>query len=482
MKTILINPPMDQEIALGRLKRISALTTMMPMGLAYIAAILQHQGYDVEIIDGYAESLSIKEIVERVLSKRCSLVGLSCVTPVIPTAHTLAMKLKREDRNLKICLGGCHPSIMPEETLKDENVDYVIRGEGELTVLSLVEAIEKGDSPEGISGLSYRHDGTIVHNTKRELVRDLDTIPYPAYNLLPMHLYTAPPHWQVATPAFQMMASRGCPFKCTFCGIKTQGKRVRQRSVKGVIDEMILLKNRYGAREIMFVDPIFPYGRDWAMEFCDSLISQRLHRQMVWVTETRVDRVDQTLLNRMYAAGCRVIGYGIESGVQELLNIAKKGFKLEQVEKAVKMTQRAGIRVYGSFILGLPGETVETARETIELAKRLNIDFPKFNLLVPYPGSEIYEQLLSEGLINSVDWEQYTSFSSMTNYDPAYVPSSISLEELKRIHKESYRSCYFRPRFILHHLTNIRSLNDIKNYLVVMRAFWEGIIRKRSQH
>lgn len=478
MKISLINPPVDFSLSLGKLKKIAATTKMLPLGLGYIAGVAKKHGFDIEIIDSYAEDLTIEETVSRVLNNNSQVVGISTVTPTVPSMLAIAKGIK--DKSLGqpplIVSGGAHSHIMPSQILETGLVDVAVRGEGELTFLELIKNVERNNKDfSTIKGISYRKADKILHNPDRQYLENLDSLPYPAYELLKMHLYSAPLHWLVAEPAYQMIISRGCPFNCIFCGIKALGRAVRVRSVNNALDEIEFLHKNYGAKEIMLVDPAFPLSRKLGAEFCYEYIRRGLHKKVFWVTETRVDVVDEELLGLMYKAGCRLVEFGLETGSEKTLKRIKKNTTLQQARDAIKWSKKAGLEVFSSFIIGFPGETRQDMQETIDFIKSLDIDYPKINLLVPYPGSAVYAEIIKERPDISREWDKYTSFSSMTENEPVYVPDGISAEELKSFHKRAYKQIYLRPRFIFNHMKKLRSFLNVRKYFIILCAFIRGI-------
>ena len=347
MKISLINPPVDFSISLGKIKKIAATTKMLPLGLGYIAGVAKKHGFDIEIIDSYAENLNIEQTVERCLNNNSRVVGISTVTPTVPTMLAIAKGIKERSsgRVPLIVSGGAHAHIMPRQILETGLVDVAVRGEGELTFLELIKNVEKNNQDfSAIQGISYRKGSEIFHNPDRQYIEDLDSLPYPAYELLKMNLYSAPLHWLVAEPAYQMMISRGCPFNCIFCGIKALGRPVRARSVKNALDEIEFLHKNYGAKEIMLVDPAFPLSKKLGVEFCHEYIRRGLHKKVLWVTETRVDAVDEELLKLMYKAGCRLVEFGQKPDRKDIKADQKYFFAAGR--NAVKWSKKAGLEVF----------------------------------------------------------------------------------------------------------------------------------------
>ena len=313
MKTVLVNPPMDFAVALGKAQALADYTVMIPVGLAYIAALLEREGLPVAVVDGYAEKLSIAQLTQRVLASGPEVVGISCVTPVAPIVHALAASLKGENPGLKIVLGGPHPSCLAVETLADPNVDVVVRGEGEYAMLELLRSGFKAPQLANIRGISWRGPQGLVHNPDRGFIADLDSLPFPAYHLLPMRRYTAPPQWSLASPAYQVSASRGCPFSCGFCAVGL-GRQMRLRGPASICDEIELLIRDYGCRQVVFVDSTFPINPEHADRICDEIIRRGLHKKVVWFTSTRANLVTPGMLRKMRQSGCGLMTFGVESG------------------------------------------------------------------------------------------------------------------------------------------------------------------------
>lgn len=478
MKVILVNPPMDFEVALGKAKGIADYTVMMPMGISYIAATLLKNNIDVKIIDGYAERLSIEEMVEKITKTEPSVVGISCVTPVVPIVHTIARRIKEKDEGIKIVLGGPHPSCLTEEVLADKNIDLVVRGEGEFSLLKVIQGEFNQENLSQIKGISWRKNGQIVHNSDGEFIEELDSLPFPAHRLLPMHLYKAPPQWSIASPAFEVNASRGCPYLCGFCAVGL-GRKMRLRSANNICDEIELLVRDYGCRQVVFVDSTFPISTRHADEICDEIIRRNLNKKIVWFTSTRVDIVTLDMLKKMYQAGCRLLTFGIESGNQRLLDNIKKGFTLKQIEKAVSVAKQAKIGITASYIFGLPGETYQTGLETIKFAKELDTLYAQFNLLVPYPGTDVYNYMLSRGNLNSQDWSRYISITSMTDVEPPFIPEGMTKEQLLFLQKSAYRQYYLRPKIVLRHLCRAIFNWDPNKYYQLVKVLLQTLTVKQ---
>lgn len=463
MKIALINPPMDSDVALGKARNIAQYTVMIPHGLASIAAVLQKDGIQCRIIDGYAENLAIQDIADRVIAYSPFAVGITMATPVAEIVHLIAKAIKERNSSIKIVLGGAHPSILPDEVMADSNVDFIVRAEGDYSFLRLLRSLEKGPDIHTIEGITFREGGKAVHNKTADYIADLDELPPPAYDLLPMHLYTAPPQWSIASPSYQLMASRGCPYNCSFCCVG-MGRQVRFKSANRVCDEIEYLIKNHKCRQIVFVDTTFPFNLKHAESVCNEIIERGLHKKIVWFTSTRVDIVNQKMLGLMRKAGCRLLTFGVESGTQRILDSVGKNITLAQIEDAVKMAHKAGIDITASYIIGLPGETRRTIEDTIAFAKKLDTLYAQFNIICPYPGTRVYDYAEKNGLLRNRKWSNYVSLTSMTDLEPPFIAPGLTKGELLALQRKAYNNYYFRPRLIMKHLKKMVFNFNIKKY------------------
>lgn len=423
MQITLINPPVDFNKTLGKAKAIAKYTAMPPLGLAYIASFLLSKRIEVNIIDAYAEGLSIKEIINKIPPK--STIGISVVTPTVPMAIKISQKAK--EKKCKVIVGGPHICVRPN----DVPCDYAIQGEGEIKLY------------EYLTGKKVTNNGTM---------------PFPAYHLLPIEKYKAPPHWAIKNPVYFIFATRGCPFHCSFCAAELINNKRHLRDTDDVIAEIIYAMSEYGAKQIMFQDTCFPLEKQYSHE-----LMSKIPKGVIWTTSTRVDVVDKETLELMYRSGCRIVNFGIESGNQKILDEVGKGFTLENVKKTMEIASRIGIKCFGSFILGLPNDTYQSCRETIDFAKSLPLHFAQFYMCVPYPGSRIFQ--------GNTNWEQYSTMKSMTGDDPVYVPDNMTKEELVLLQKQAYKEFYSQPQLLWRHLKSMH-LTDIPRYVEIGRILY----------
>jgi radical SAM superfamily enzyme YgiQ (UPF0313 family) len=426
-----------------------------PLGLLYLSAILKERGIDVKLIDATASALDESDILESIGKESPDIIGISTLTPTFQRIKEMAKKIKLEFPDTPIVMGGPHVSIFPSETLEENSyIDYIVFGEGEYTLLELVETLKGRGDFSKIKGLAYREEGVVKKNEARDIIKDLDSLPFPARDLLEMEKYSPLPNNYKQLPLTNMLVSRGCPFHCSFCCKAIVGRVYRIRSVENVIAEIKELREKYNIKEVAFWDDVFTVKRKWVLEFCDRLKEEGI--DISWTCESRVNLVDLELLKKMKEAGCWNIFYGIESGDQQLLDNIDKGIKVEQIRNAVKWAKEAGLEIRGSFMLGLPGETPELARKTIQFAIDLDVDYAQFSVTTPFPGTKLYDDADKFGTLTR-DFDRYTE------WNPVFIPHAYkNEEELEKIHREAYRRFYIRPSYFLKRISKINSLGELK--------------------
>jgi len=433
-----------------------------PLGLAMIAAVLMENGYDVKILDLPALGLSEDMLPEIVSKEKPDVVGITALTPAIDEAIKTAELVKKTDSNIPIVLGGAHGTILPEETLRGApSIDVVVRGEGEQTMLELVKALDE-DRMAGLNdirGITYRSGQVIRSNPERAPILDLDSLPFPAFHLLPMDKYRLHPPFGRRLPAMPIITSRGCPYRCIFCSKSVFGRKYCGNSADYVIAEIQLLIEKFGIKEIKFYDDVFTLDKKRIISLCSKL--KEIDLDIAWTCETRVNLVDANLLRIMKDAGCYMIEYGIESGNQTILNNLRKDITLDQIIGAFKLTEHAGVDTAAYFMIGSPGETQDTIRDTIDFAKKIDPDFVQFSLTTPYPGTELYDLIIKEGYVDT-DWKKYM-YADLKSVDyPSINTVSLSSEELIKWNKKAYVSFYLRWSYIWKILRKSSSINDFK--------------------
>lgn len=453
MKILLINPGMN----LQKFGKFSRLMEPMPgIGLAYIASILEKDGFPVEVIDDFALHYGIEKIVRKARQIQPALVGISCLTPSASYVFKLAQTLKQNFPDANIALGNVHASYFADELLR-QGIDVIIHGEGELPMLNLARAIRDSQTWDGLESISYKlKNGEIRRNKKHIPLSDLDVLSFPAWHLFPVEKYGLFPFADIKKPILTVLGSRGCPYQCSFCSVTYWGNKYRKRKPEKVVDEIEYLIDRFKIRQFGFVDAIFPLNKNDGLDFCREMVNRKASQKVIWTTETRPDCLDPEIIAALKEAGCRRLIFGIESGHQDTLNRIGKAAKIETTKIIIKQVQAAGLETIGLFMIGLPGESSESITRTINYATELDLDFAKFAIFVPFPGSRAYEDLRKTGW-DRRDWENFSTF----NPDPAdlvYVPPGLSGQTLIELQKKAHRKFYFRLRMILRQFFRIRTI------------------------
>lgn len=428
-----------------------------PVGLAYLASVLEKNGINVAIVDQVAEMISNDEVIRKVKEFSPQIIGFSCLTQVVNNAKVLADKIRDLDKKIKIVLGNIHPTLFTQELLEEGAADIIVRSEGERTLLEAVLAIAESKDLESVRGISFRINGKITHNPDRPLIADIDELPYPAWHLFDLKLYSSTPLISVYDVSLPILASRGCPYRCIFCSQDRIHRTPRYRKIDNIIDEIEYMNDKYKVGTFGFIDPFFPFSVKFGLDFCDMFIERGLHKKIKWVTETRVDLVNFELLKRMKEAGANLIMFGFEVGNQGVLDKLRKGTNLEQSRLAMRYAKRAGLMTLGLFMLGMPGDSRKTCEETIKFAKELDCDIVKFNITVPYPGSELFEKNKEKLKEEQKDWERFIAWADWAgNFDPIYVPEGMNAKELIGLQRKAMFSYYMRPRIILKNIVKRR--------------------------
>ena len=382
------------------------------LSLSYLAGVLQREGIEVQILDLLVAQYTGDKIRRKLEEYQPQVVGATCVTLNYPTAARILKVCKDFDPGIVTVIGGPHATFALKETLlRAPWIDVVVIREGERTLVELIRAVERGTGFGQVAGIAFREDKKVVITEPRPPIENLDELPFPARHLLPISKYRA-----LGAPC-NLITSRGCPYGCIFCsGRRIFGRKVRFRHPKLVVDELEAIHNELGFDRINIVDDTFTVNHRHARDICDEILRRNLNIQ--WTVFARVDTVTRDLLEIMKEAGCTYLLFGVESGSQQILNTIKKGITVDAVRKGVKVTTEAGIEVFASFILGLPGESPETARESVALAAELRSEYGAkygFHLLSPLPGTELYEKAEDYGLrILTRNWAKYNANEPIT--------------------------------------------------------------------
>ena len=466
------------------------------MGLGYLAGALVAAGYqDVTLFDAEVEDETCAALLDR---ERFDVVGVSSPTPLIYEAWEVAAQAKKQ--GAITILGGPHLTLMPHESMERPEVDLVVRGEAEDTIVEILREIERqeagrkgqeaGSKEQGegsraalascdflkIRGLSWKDSaGQIVHNADRPLRRDIEDLPWPAYHLFKIERYTnlqpltdgLDPHAR----AYTLVTSRGCPYQCIYCSKPITGNTWRARSPEDVVAEWRYLVQEMGATEIGITDDVWNLKLERAKEICRLLIAEGLNH-VPWVTVhgMRADRTDAELFQLMKQAGCKRVGFGVESGNQAVLDSIKKQQTLDDVRQAFRRAKAAKLQTMGFFIFGLPADTEGSMEDTIRFALELDPDLANFMIAAPYPGTELWEIARRDGRLFSTDWRDYAIHDEKARYELPSLPPEL----VERKWHEAYRRFYLRPRRIWRRVVSPDTWRRLPEYASDFGRFFLG--------
>jgi radical SAM superfamily enzyme YgiQ (UPF0313 family) len=462
MKVILVNPPEviageEGGTGFGARSFVKQLRVLPPLGLAYLAAVLKRASHQVEIVDANALRMKPDDVVREVCARTPDVVGITCVTPLFPVVAYMCRSIKERLPNTPIVVGGPQVTIMPELTMENPAFDYGIEGEAEVALPRLLEAIADRKAPTGIGGVIFRDLSGVVRTAPAEAM-PIDEIPLPLRAGLPNDRY-----FDLTTEGRRVssiMTARGCPYRCAFCERYIRGGHYRMRSAESVVAELEDMVKRFGCTEVVIYDDTFTANKKRTTEICEGILERSL--KFRWDCRTRVDCVTPELLRLMARAGCSRISFGVESASADVRGVFNKGISIEQVQDAFAWTRAAEIRILGYFMLGAPGETRESIRQTIELSVKLNPDFAYYSIVVPYPGTDMYDRALEDGLIGFDYWNEYVrSEGKLSQPVPMFVHDDVTREHLVATLRSAYRRFYLRPSYIARRFRSIRSLADL---------------------
>ena len=428
MKVLMINPPYNS----SKYKFIGLVAP--PLGIAYIAAMLEKNGITVKILDAPALEIGHEAVKNEIQKYSPDIVAVTSVTPTIESALKTAKISKEACPNAVTVLGGYHPTFTYQEVLKNDFVDIVICGEGELTMVELVDSLENEKNLREVKGIATKDFKTLP----RGIIKDLDSIPFPARHLLPMDEYKI---LNMKLTTGTIVSGRGCPYKCSFCASSAMhGQKLRLRSAENVVDEMEYLVNDHNIEMVAFMDDTFTLNNKRVYEICETIKDRGLDNY--WGCTARVDTISEDLLKTMKDAGCITMFLGVESADQQFLNQINKNTNINRIKKTFQLTKDYGMRTIASVVLGMPGDTKRSITTTIKFVKTLDPSYAVFSLATPYPGTDFYLNAVSENLIKINDWSKYTLLS------PVLETVDCSLDELKKLQKKAFKEFYLRPSYI----------------------------------
>lgn len=418
MKVMLVNPPWY------RLQ--GADFPEIPLGICSIASFIKSKGCEVKVYnadfgrgisfsysdlyDNFNNYISIlnnlehplwKEVIDKIVQFEPEVVGISLKTGSYRSGCNIAQLIKRFNKNIVVLAGGVHPTLLPKDVASLGYFDYVVKGEGEETTWELLEVIKKGQTPNQIKGVTFRYQDQIIDNSNRDFIKDLDSLPFvEREDIVDRELYPA-------DALSLLMTARGCPHSCTFCASERIWlRKVRFRSAKNVVDEIKLVKDRFNSKHFKIRDDLFTMQKKRVIEIFDRLEKDRI--DITWQCEVRADSIDEDIVKRMRKAGCVGVNIGIESGSERILAEIKKGETTFQMSRAIKLLKRYGINVGAFVMIGFLNETKEDIKQTLDFVRRVEPDHVISSILTPYPGTEVYNQALKDGLITlDNQWESF---------------------------------------------------------------------------
>ncbi len=430
MKITLVNPPYPPSV--------HSHPPFIPLGIAYLGAVVEKAGHQVTVIDCQAEKLNYEAFRERIVKTPSDIIGVTATTLLYKSAMKLITISKEVQPQAITILGGSHGTFWDENALKEyPALDIVVRREGEQTLVELIEKLEAQSGLDKIRGITYRDGDKIARNEDRPFIEDLDSLPFPAHHLFPLEKLKH--NGKLLVP---LVSSRGCVFWCDFCStVRMFGRGYRMRSPKNVVDEMQMVHEKLGVDQVTFYDDAFSVDRNRVMKICEELHTRNL--KIMWDCGTRVDMVDRELMQTMRDAGCIAVWLGVESGSETMLKAMNKSIKLDQTLLAYKTAQKVGLITIANVVLGFPGETEQTAKETVRFLKKLNPDDVGFYIATPYPGTPMYEQVVKNG------WLRVTDFDKYDTAGPTFETPWLSMEKLAKIRYKAYQDFYLRPSYVL---------------------------------
>jgi radical SAM superfamily enzyme YgiQ (UPF0313 family) len=457
MKILVLNPPLREKhgpfVKEGRCEQrlTSFQSSMIPISLPSIAALLRKNAYGVRIADCAVADVGLPAILDDIEKYAPSMIIINVSTVTYYDDIGTARTIKSRFPHIHLTAMGNHVTSLPDITLKESSFDSIILGEPEFTALELAGRLSSGKDIKGLSGIAVRNNGGVIVNGKADFAENLDDLPFPARDLMDNKKYILP---ITNEPYTLIIPSRGCPHDCIFCtASKYYGKKLRSRSPENIIDEVKEVKNRYAINNIVMWADTFTLNREFVVKVCRLFIKEKAGVR--WMCNSRVDTVDPEMLKLMKESGCIGVSYGVESGNQKILDNIKKRVTLEQIENAIKWTQEAGMEAMAHVIFGLPGETKETIKETVDFLIRTSPDYVQIYCATPFPGTEFYEMCKEKNCMITDRWDHFEVNKAVIS------TPEISAEELYKARRGAYLSFYLNPKYIWKRLRKIKSLKDL---------------------
>lgn len=469
MKITLINLP-------AKRFRFTTLGVLPPLGLAYIASVLLRDRHKVGIIDVPAQGMSLRDFQRAIRNDKSDVYGISSTLFGFQDVIKFSAALKRENPTAFIVLGGLCAVLPADVILRNiPDIDVIVRGEGEIPMQKICSSLSGNGDLSKINGISFRRSGKVFSNAANEYM-DLQSIPFPAYDILNIKRYYLHPPFGLYPPVISMETSRGCVFGCEFCCLS---KNYRTRRIEDVVDEMVYLKESYNINEIYFVDHTFTISQEYVKGLCRRIIDKRL--KIHWTCKTRVDCVSSETLRMMRAAGCYTISYGVESGSEKILRNINKGITPLDTENAIRLTRKHGIRSVAYMLVGSPGEDRDTIKESLDMIKKIKPDYVLYNALAPDPASGLYERSISEKAVSRDFFDNSIFFGTNTQW-PVYTTSRFTRADVEYWVKKGTRDFYLNIFYMVRCLIRIRTLNEIKVILKGAATFFLDLISEKRKY
>lgn len=435
-----------------------------PLGLGYLASSVENLA-ETEIIDSIKDKLNILEVLKRLQGKKFDIIGLQCYTVDFNTVKTLVNFIRKFHQNSIIVLGGPHPTLAPEDTLNNIAADYLFLGDSEISFSLFVNLLKQNKlnrlALKKIPGFAYRDKDKIRVN-KIKFPENLDDY-NPSWHLYDLRSFPVAPHGSFCKqyPVAPLIVTRGCPFNCAYCGApKISGRKIRSHSVGFVIRQIEILVKKYGIREIHIEDDNFTMNREFVREFCKELIRKNLGITWFCPNGIRIDTLDENLVKLMKKSGLYIVSIGIESGSDRIRKLMRKNLDTKTIESRVKMIKKCGIDIIGLFIVGYPGETADDINKTIDFACKLPLLRATFSAFKPFPGTDIYCELIKKGAIKKIDYSKFTLDKVV------WSPKGISMQKLKALRRKAFIKFYLRPKILFRMIGDIKTIENFKFILV----------------
>ena len=459
---LLINTPQQNSIKAGiEDDFVDIIGYYPPLGLLYLATILKQANYNVKVLDCVPMKIDYEQLQKEIEDFEPYAVGITTFTTSMVDVLLTANIVKKNNPKTITILGGHHVTLYPTESVKYKNVDYILQGEAEYTLLELLNSIKNNiniESLKQIDGIGFLSENKPFINKKRAFLKNVEELPFPDRNFLPLDIYTSivGKKQNVAT----VMSSRGCPFKCTYCF--SPSKLYRTRSTKNIINEIKELVN-LGYNEIFFFDDLFAMKAQKVIDFAKALQQENI--KIDWSFRARINTITQELVDEVKKAGIHRIQFGIESGNDEILKRIRKGTTTKRIRKAVKMCKKAKITTIGNFMLGMPGETEKEIMQTLKFSRKIGLNYAQYSILVPFPFTAVYLEGLQTGIFTEDFWKKFSQnpIENVVDFKVQYWTENVSEEFLFKTIKKAFKRFYFRPITVFNKLKEINSWQEFKN-------------------